>query len=132
MWNQTMIGVRDVPASSRWYSAVLGGESAHGGDEYDQITVDGELVLQLHDFGADEAHEAMGDPSLPLGNGVALWFEVRDFAAAVDRSAAVGATVEKPPHDNPNARQQELWLTDPDGYRVLIAGQSAWRPRHDG
>ncbi|MGO1972678.1 MAG: VOC family protein [Propionibacteriaceae bacterium] len=128
-WNQTLICSRDVAASSAWYQAVLGASSGHGGEEYDQIVLDGELVLQLHRLEAADHHGALADPAQPLGNGVVVWFEVADFEAAVGRIRSLGATVETEPHENPNARQQEVWLTDPDGYRVVIAGPSAWRPR---
>ena len=129
LWNQTMIAVSDVAASSRWYQAVLGVESGHGGDEYEQLVADGEIVLQLHHLDEPDHHGAMGDRSVPLGNGVALWFEVSDFDAAVARIGEAGATVENEPHENPNARQMEIWLRDPDGYRVVVAGPSAYRPR---
>ena len=129
MWSQPLICVRDVPRSSRWYCAVLGGESGHGGDEYDQIMVDGELVLQLHAINAEDHHGYLADEHVMLGNGVALWFEVRDFEAAVTRIRASGAAVQVDVHTNPNARQQEIWLRDPDSYLVVIAGESAHRPR---
>ena len=129
LWNQTLITVRDVVASSEWYQAVLGARSGHGGDEYEQITSDGEIVLQLHRIDVEDHHGVMAQPEAPLGNGVALWFEVSDFDAAVDRARAHGAHVETEPHENPNARQMEIWLTDPDGYRVVVAGPSAYRPR---
>jgi hypothetical protein len=29
---------------------------------------------------------------------------------------------------NPNAKQQELWLRDPAGYTVVLAGPSEYRP----
>ena len=32
-------------------------------------------------------------------------------------------------HVNPNAKQRELWLRDPDGYTVVLAGPSEYRPR---
>jgi len=133
IWSQTMIAVRAVAASSAWYQAVLGATSGHGGDEFEQLLVDGEIVLQLHHLDEAHHHEAIGDESLPLGNGVALWFEVDDFAAAVARvraaSASMPVEVEVEPHENPNAGQHEIWLRDPDGYRVVLAGPSAYRPR---
>lgn len=64
-----------------------------------------------------------------MGNGVALWFEVSDFEAAVARIRTCGATVQTEPHMNPNAGQPEIWLRDPDGYLVVLAGPSDWRPR---
>ena len=129
IWNQTLICVADVPASSVWYCAVLGGDSGHGGDEYEHVLVGGELVLQLHRTDVEDHHGYLADRSVTLGNGVALWFEVSDFEAAVARVRACGATVQTEPHENPNAKQSELWLRDPDGYLVVLAGPSAWRPR---
>jgi hypothetical protein len=32
-------------------------------------------------------------------------------------------------HLSPNALQQEIWVRDPDGYLVVIAGPSEYRPR---
>ena len=46
--SQTMIAVRDVEASSRWYQQLLGLRSDHGGPEYERLLADGTLVLQLH------------------------------------------------------------------------------------
>lgn len=128
-WSQTLLSVRDVPAASRWYQQVLDGRSGHGGDEYEQVLVDGELVLQLHRIDVADHHGLLADPDLPLGNGVVVWFEVADFAGAVARVRAGDVIVETEPHENPNARQQEIWLRDPDGYRVVLAGPSAYRPR---
>lgn len=129
LWNQTMIAVHDVVASSEWYQAVLGVSSGHGGDEYEELLSGTEPVLQLHRLDVEDHHGAMGSADVPLGNGVALWFEVDDFVAAVARVGARGAVVEQEPHENPNAKQMEIWLTDPDGYRVVLAGPSVYRPR---
>lgn len=129
VWNQCLVCVRDIAASSAWYQQVLGAESGHGGDEYDQLMADGELIMQLHHIDVEDHHGVLADPDVMLGNGVALWFEVADFQAAVSRIRASGARVEAEPHENPNALQQEIWLVDPDGYRVVIAGPSAYRPR---
>ena len=127
-----MLVVRDVPASSRFYQQVLGAESGHGGDEYEQIVKDGEIVLQLHDLDVEDHHGPLADPSQPFGNGFLVWFEVADFDAAVERARSAGATIERDVHTNPNADQQEIWLRDPDGYRVVLAGPSDYRPRESG
>ena len=124
-----MIVVRDVLASSRFYQRVLGAESGHGGDEYEQIVSDGEILLQLHRIDVEDHHGPLADPAQPLGNGFLLWFEVADFDATVERVRAAGATVHRDVHTNPNARQQEIWVRDPDGYLVVLAGPSEWRPR---
>jgi catechol 2,3-dioxygenase-like lactoylglutathione lyase family enzyme len=124
-----MIVVRDVPTSTRFYQRALGAESGHGGDEYEQIVSNGEILLQIHDLEVEDHHGRLADPDQPLGNGVLLWFEVADFEAAVERVRAIGAPVVRDAHTNPNAHQQEIWVRDPDGYLVVLAGPSAYRPR---
>jgi catechol 2,3-dioxygenase-like lactoylglutathione lyase family enzyme len=74
-------------------------------------------------------HGPLADANVKLGNGLLVWFEVADFDAAIERARALGATIEREVHTNPNAKQQELCLRDPDGYLVVPAGPSAWRPR---
>ena len=134
---QPLIVVRDVEVSSRFYRQILGCESGHGNVkerhsrfEYERLVdprlhhtewgSDG-LILQLHAWDVDHHHGAMGDPSLPIGNGVLLWFEVDDFDAAVARTREVGARVVRDVHVNPNPQHRELWIADPDGYTVVLA-----------
>ena len=79
------------------------------------------LILQLHAWNVDHHHGPMGDPSVEVGNGVLLWFEVDDFDAAVARARELGALIVLDVHRNPNADHRELWIRDPDGYTVVIA-----------
>ena len=118
---QPMIAVADVPQASRWYQQVLGAASGHGGPEYEQLLVDGQLILQLHGQEIGHHHGTIGDPAQPAGNGVALWFEAADFDATVARIRAAGATIETDVHVNPNAGHREIWLRDLDGYLVVFA-----------
>jgi predicted enzyme related to lactoylglutathione lyase len=125
---QTMIAVRDVEASSRWYQQLLGFTSGHGGPEYERLLADGELVLQLHQAEVGHHHGLIGDPDAPIGNGVLVWFgEVSDFDGAVARATELGAPVIRAPHRNPPDGQgngpghREFWCTDPDGYTVVVA-----------
>jgi catechol 2,3-dioxygenase-like lactoylglutathione lyase family enzyme len=120
--SQPMIAVTDVEASSRWYQRVLGAESGHGGPEYEQLLAAGVLVLQLHLLQEAHHHQAIGDPAVPLGNGVALWFTADPFEDAVARCRTAGARVETDVHTNPNSGAPEIWLRDPDGYLVVLAG----------
>jgi catechol 2,3-dioxygenase-like lactoylglutathione lyase family enzyme len=128
-WPQPLLVVRDVSASSRFYQLVLSAESGHGGDEYEQIVSNGEIVLQLHDADVEDHHGRLADPEAPLGNGVLVWFEVADFDGAVERIRGASVPVERDAHTNPNARQQEIWIRDPDGYLVVLAGPSDYRSR---
>ncbi|MCO5970240.1 VOC family protein [Actinoallomurus soli] len=118
---QPMISVVDVERSSRWYGRVLGATSGHGGSEYEQLLVDGHLVMQLHRLEVGHHHGPLADPDRPVGNGVALWFATAEFDAAVRRVRAVDAQVVTDVHVNPNAGHREIWLRDPDGYLVVIA-----------
>lgn len=119
---QPLIVVRDVEASSLWYQRVLDANSGHGGKEYERIMRGDEFILQLHDWDAHE-HPHLGNPDdKPYGNGVLLWFQTDEFDAALMRIRELGATVLEGPQVNPNAQHREIWLRDPDGYVVVIAG----------
>ncbi|HEY0472283.1 MAG TPA: VOC family protein [Kribbella sp.] len=117
---QPMIAVTDVEKSSAWYCELLGATSDHGGTEYERLVIDGELVLQLHRLEVGHHHGVIGDPGLPLGNGVALWFELDSFETAAERARSAGITIETDVHVNPNANHQEIWLRDPDNYLVVL------------
>jgi predicted enzyme related to lactoylglutathione lyase len=125
---QTLIAVHDVEASSRWYQQLLGLRSDHGGPHYERLLSGGELVLQLHSFDVEHEHGRIGDPDATLGNGVVIWFgDVSDFDAVVARAAELSAPVVHPPHRNPPSGEgngpghREIWITDPDGYTVVVA-----------
>lgn len=117
---QPLICVKDVEAASRWYCQLLGATSGHGGNAYERVMIGEEFVLQLHDWDAHD-HQHLGDPKLPLGNGVLLWFKVSDFEGAVARARALNATILEEVHENPGANHLELWVRDPDGYVVVLA-----------
>jgi catechol 2,3-dioxygenase-like lactoylglutathione lyase family enzyme len=116
-----MIAVADVEQASRWYQQVLGAASGHGGPDYEQLLVDGQLIMQLHQQEVGHHHGTIGDPGQPAGNGVALWFEAADFDATVGRIRDAGARIETDVHLNPNAGHREIWLRDLDGYLVVFA-----------
>lgn len=118
---QPMLAVADVQRASRWYQQVLGATSGHGGPEYEQLMVGGELVMQLHRLEIGHHHGTIGDPAQPLGNGVALWFEADDFDTVVSRIREAGAQIVTDVHINPNAGHHEIWIRDLDGYLVIIA-----------
>jgi catechol 2,3-dioxygenase-like lactoylglutathione lyase family enzyme len=135
---QPLICVRDVEASSRWYQRLLGCESAHGGPNYERLVSRGRLVLQLHAWEAEHHHGRIGDPNLPPGNGVLLWFKLEDFDAAVARAADLEAEIILPRHRNPpdgdgGPNHWELWLRDLDGYKVVLVSPDGsadgnWKP----
>lgn len=116
-----LICVRDVEASSRWYQALLGLTSGHGGTEYERLNAGARLVLQLHQWEVGHHHGPLGDPSCePHGNGVVLWFELEGFQAAVARAQAMNVEVLRQSQASENGNW-EFWIRDPDGYTVVLA-----------
>ncbi len=122
--SQPLIAVRDVRATARWYTALLGAaslpEHAHR-DVYDRIFSAGRLLLQLHAWDEEEHPNLVDRDAAPPGQGVVLWFAVGNFDGAVARARGLGAEIVEEPHVNPNALHREIWLRDPDGYVVVVA-----------
>lgn len=136
---QPLICVSDVEASSRWYQRLLGLRSNHGGSAYEQLVLDGQLILQLHSFQVEHHHGPIGDPAdKPYGNGVLLWFEVDDLEAVLARANEMGVEFVLPKHRNPpdgdgGPNHWEIWLRDPDGYVIVVASpygtaDGNWKP----
>ena len=121
---QPLIAVRDVRASSRWYTELLGADSLpehEHRDLYDRICSSGRLLLQLHAWEVENHPNLVNRDSAPFGHGVLLWFEVGDFDAAVSRARGLAAEIIDGPLVNPAPRHREIWLRDPDGYVVVLA-----------
>jgi catechol 2,3-dioxygenase-like lactoylglutathione lyase family enzyme len=122
----TIIGVRDVPVSFKWYQSLFGqAETAPGHDYWGQIRdSDGTVLLCLHQWGAHEHPSLMSpDRALP-GNGLLLFFRVDDFDRALERARALVSRLDAGPLLNPSTETQEFSLRDPDGYCVTISALS--------
>ena len=98
---QPLIAVRDVRASSRWYTELLGADSLLLGadslpehnhrDVYDRISRSGHLLLQLHAWDEEDHPNLVNADAAPPGHGVLLWFQVDDFDSVVERARGLGA-----------------------------------------
>jgi catechol 2,3-dioxygenase-like lactoylglutathione lyase family enzyme len=122
----TIIGVRDVPVSFKWYQSLFGQpETAPGHDDWGQISdSDGTVLLCLHQWGAHE-HPSLTSPDRALpGNGLLLFFRVDDFGSALGRARTLVSRLDGEPHLNPSTQTQEFSLRDPDGYHVTISALS--------
>lgn len=123
----TIIGVDDVPGSSRWYQALLGQPAtlpAH--DDFGQILdADGTVLLCLHKWGAHGHPSLMSPDDGAPGNGLLLFLRVDDFDLALQRALSLVTRLEEKPHVNPNTKTEEFSLRDPDGYYVTISALSA-------
>jgi catechol 2,3-dioxygenase-like lactoylglutathione lyase family enzyme len=118
----TIIGVADVPASLKWYQALLGlPQTAPAHDYFGQLVdADGTVLLCLHKWGAHE-HPTLTSPNDATPNGLLLFFRVDDFDAALPRARALVGALEQEPHVNPNTQTAEFSLRDPDGYYVSVS-----------
>jgi catechol 2,3-dioxygenase-like lactoylglutathione lyase family enzyme len=123
----TIIGVRDVPGSFKWYQSLLGlplTDPAH--DYFGQVLdSDGTVLLCLHQWGAHEHPSLMSPDHAEPGNGLLLFFRVDDFDMALPRARALVTRLEEEPHVNPNTGTLEFALRDPDGYYVMVSALSA-------
>jgi catechol 2,3-dioxygenase-like lactoylglutathione lyase family enzyme len=119
----TIIGVRDVPRSFKWYQSLFGQRAkrpAHP-DFGMVLDADGTVLLCLHQWGVED-HPSLTSPSNGTpGNGLLLFFRVDDFDKALRRARALAVRLEEDPHVNPNTRTEEFSLRDPDGYYVTIS-----------
>src|SRR5215831_7703694 len=100
----TIIGVRDVPRSFKWYQSLFGQRSttpAHP-DFGQLLDSDGTVLLCLHEWGAHEHPSLMSPDHAMPGNGLLLFFRVDDFGPALQRARALVTRLEEEPHVNPN------------------------------
>jgi catechol 2,3-dioxygenase-like lactoylglutathione lyase family enzyme len=127
----TIIGVRDVPKSFKWYQSLFGQpETAPGHEYFGQILdTDGTVLLCLHQWGVHGHPSLMSPNETSPGNGLLLFFRIDDFALALNRARALVTRLEEEPHVNPNTRTREFSLRDLDGYYVTISALSAPRRR---
>ena len=119
----TVIGVRDVPASFRWYQSLFGQTPTRPGHDYfgQIVDQDGTVLLCLHEWGAHDHPTLMSPQIAPPGNGLLLFFRVDDYAMALGRARALVDRLDEEPHRNPSTQTMEFSLRDPDGYFVTIS-----------
>jgi len=123
----TVIGVKNVASSFRWYQSLFGlPETQPGHDYWGQILdSDGTVLVCLHQWGAHD-HPSLASPDTATpGNGLLLFFRVDDFDAALTRARALVTEFEEEPHMNPSTETLEFSLRDPDGYYVTISSLSS-------
>lgn len=119
----TIIGVKDVAASYRWYETLLGlPATAPAHDYWGQIIdPDGTVLLCLHEWGAHE-HPSLADPARAMpGNGLLLFFRVDNFDTCLANARALVQLFEEEPSLNSNTETMEFSVRDPDGYYVTIS-----------
>ena len=123
----TVIGVKNVASSFRWYQSLFGlPETQPGHDYWGQILdSDGTVLVCLHQWGAHD-HPSLASPDTATpGNGLLLFYRVDDFDIALERGRELVTRLEEEPHMNTSTETMEFSLRDPDGYYVTISALSA-------
>jgi catechol 2,3-dioxygenase-like lactoylglutathione lyase family enzyme len=123
----TIIGVRDVSGSFKWYQSLLGlPETAPGHDYWGQLfDSDGTVLLCVHEWDAHGHPSLMSPDHAQPGNGLLLFFRVDDFDQALPRARSLVDRLEEEPHVNLSTETAEFSLRDPDGYYVTISALTA-------
>ena len=123
----TIIGVRDVPRSFKWYQSLLGQpEAPPSHDHFAQILdTDGTVLLCLHRWGAHEHPSLTSLDEASPGNGLLLFFRIDDYDMALTRARTLVDRFVEESHVNPNTQTYEFSIRDPDGYYVTISALSA-------
>ena len=122
----TIIGVRDVHRSVKWYQSLFGQpKTAPAHDYFGQILdADGTVLICLHEWGAHD-HPSLSSPDKgEPGNGLLLFFRVDDYEETLKRARALVTRFEQEPEMNPGTQTMEFSLRDPDGYYVTISALS--------
>ena len=122
----TIIGVRDVSSSLKWYQSLFGQAATPPAHNYfgQILDSDGTMLLCLHEWGAHEHPSLMSPDHGTPGNGLLLFFRVDDFDLALQGARSLVTRLEEEPHVNPNSQTKEVSLRDPDGYYVTISALS--------
>ena len=119
----TIIGVRNVAESFRWYQSLFGQPAtAPAHDFFGQLVDnDGTVLLCLHEWGSHD-HPSLESPNQATpGNGLLLFFRVDDFDDALARARRLPTRLEEEPNLNASTGTLEFSLRDPDGYYVTIS-----------
>src|SRR5262245_51895471 len=100
----TVIGVRDVRHSFKWYQSLFGMAATQPGhDFFGQILdADGTVLLCLHGWAAHDHPTLMSPEIAQPGNGLLLFFRVDDFDRALMNARALVSRLEEEPHLNPS------------------------------
>ena len=125
----TIIGVRDVAGSFKWYQSLFGQTTTSPAHDYfgQIIDEDGTVLLCLHRWGSHEHPSLMSPEEAAPGNGLLLFFRVDDYDGALKRARELVDRFAEEPHVNPNTQTSEFSLRDPDGYYVTISALSGSR-----
>ncbi|HEV8591999.1 MAG TPA: VOC family protein [Pyrinomonadaceae bacterium] len=119
----TIIAVKDVASSFRWYQSLLGLLKTVPAHKYfgQILDTDGTVLLCLHAWGEHE-HPSLTSPDrAEPGNGLLLFLRVDDYETSLVNARKLVERLEEEPSLNPSTGTMEFSLRDPDGYYVTIS-----------
>jgi catechol 2,3-dioxygenase-like lactoylglutathione lyase family enzyme len=121
LWS--IIGVKDVAFSFRWYQTLFGQPYTGPAHDYwgQLLDTDGSVLLCLHQWGSHDHPSLTSPEKASPGNGLLLFFRVDDFDLALNRARTLVAELDEEPQLNPKTGTQEFSLRDPDGYYVTLS-----------
>ncbi|MBK8054286.1 MAG: glyoxalase [Saprospiraceae bacterium] len=118
---ETIIAVKDVDKSSKWYQDLLNLKSTHGGGNFEMLAdKNGTVILCLHRW-EEHDHPTMRDPNITIGNGLILYFRVSDLKNIWNKAVNLNLVIEQKLHLNTNSGQQQFILKDIDNYYLIIS-----------
>lgn len=117
---ETIIAVKSVPESSEFYQRLLGCKSEHGGETFEILTSENNVVLCLHKWGEHE-HPTMINPIKDNSNGLILFFRVDNLNEIFENAKTLKVDIEKEIHYNENSLKNQFTLRDLDDYYLIIS-----------
>jgi len=117
---ETIIAVKDIQQSSKFYQNLFGCESQHGGETFEILTSQGIVMLCLHKWGEHD-HPTLTDPSKENGNGLILFFRVDHLSQVFERAAQMNANIVEDIHYNENSLKNQFILRDLDNYYLIVS-----------
>ncbi len=118
----TIIAVKDVDVSAKWYEQILGFKNSspegHGFAVLKSET--NELILCLHKWKMDN-HPTMKNPDITPGNGLILYFRTQNMHKIYQNAINADCVIEEEIHINPNSLKREFSFRDLDGYFLTVS-----------
>lgn len=118
---ETIIAVKNVEKSSKWYQELLECKRSHGGESFEILKDENDtVILCLHKWGEHE-HPTLTNSKVLAGNGLILYIRVENLKIVWEKAQKLNAFIEARPHLNKNSGMEEFALRDLDGYYLLIS-----------
>jgi catechol 2,3-dioxygenase-like lactoylglutathione lyase family enzyme len=129
--SRILIRSSDLARSRRFYREQLGlavyREFGNRADPGVVFFLGGGFLEVSGSSGGGSSGGSGGGPSAGAADGAAVWLQVRDLAAEYERLRQAGVTIARPPRREPWGLL-EMWLSDPDGVRIVIVEVPADHP----